>query len=127
MLQQLFFNWFFPSNNKIYGIIQIINSYFKDKTPYEEGDEKIALFTGGGPAAGKGRFSSNIDEFYNRLLILKKYNESWRLDRITTCLDGEGYVQRQVIDNEIIEVIITEKEYNHNGITEKEFRSRMGK
>ena len=70
---------------------------------------------------------SNIDEFYNRLLILKKYNESWRLDSITTCLEGDGFVQRQVINNEIKEVIITKEEYNHNGITKKEFESRMSK
>lgn len=66
-----------------------------------------------------------IDEFCNRLLILKKYNESCKLDCITTISDGDGYIQRQVINNAIREVIITEDEYNHNGISEKEFINRL--
>ncbi len=36
-----------------------------------------------------------IDEFYNRLLILKKYNEVRKLDCITIVLDGDKYIQRQ--------------------------------
>lgn len=68
---------------------------------------------------------NNIDEFYNRLLILKNYNESWKLEYITTILDEEGYIQRQVIDNEIREVIITKDEYNHNGISKKDFINRL--
>ena len=69
---------------------------------------------------------NNIDEFYNRLLILKKYNESWKLDCITTILDDDGYIQRHIINNAIREVIITEDEYNHNGISKKEFINRLG-
>lgn|GEM_PF-1861016 len=68
---------------------------------------------------------NNIDEFYNRLLILKNYNESWKLGYVTTILDEEGYIQRQVIDNEIREVSITKDEYNHNGISKKDFINRL--
>ena len=68
---------------------------------------------------------NNIDEFYNRLLILKNYNEPWKSGYITTILDEEGYIQRQVIDNEIREVSITKDEYNHNGISKKDFISRL--
>lgn len=67
----------------------------------------------------------NIDNFYNRLLILKDCNESCKLDCITTILDGDRYIQRQVINNEIREVIITEDEYKHNGISKKEFINKL--
>ena len=67
----------------------------------------------------------NIDEFYNRLLILKKYKESYKLERVTNFLDGSGYVQRQVICNEIREVIITREEFENGGITTKEFKNRI--
>ena len=68
---------------------------------------------------------NNIDEFYNRLLILKKYNESLKLNCITMISDGDGYIQRQVIDNEIREVTITKDECSHSGISEKEFVNRL--
>lgn len=45
---------------------KIRNDYFKDKQPYKEGDKKIALFTGGGAASGKGTFSKEIDRFYSK-------------------------------------------------------------
>lgn len=66
-----------------------------------------------------------IDEFYNRLCIIKEYRKSWTLTGITTCLDGDGYVQRQVIDNEIMEVAITRDEFEMHGITTKEFKNRI--
>lgn len=68
---------------------------------------------------------NNIDELYNRLLILKNYNEFWKLGYITTILDEEGYIQQHIIDNEIREVSITKDEYNHNGISKKDFINRL--
>lgn len=45
---------------------QILESYFKDHKPYAPGDEKVAMFTGGGAASGKGVFSKNIGDFYSQ-------------------------------------------------------------
>lgn len=53
-----------PERRKLYR--DIVKTYFKDKVPYKDGDAKLALFTGGGPASGKGAFTKNIDKFYTR-------------------------------------------------------------
>ena len=46
---------------------QIIQDYFKGKTPYSaDATNKIAYFTGGGPASGKGTFSHNIKDYYSK-------------------------------------------------------------
>lgn len=45
---------------------QIIKDYFKGKTPYGPNDDKVAYFTGGGPASGKGTFSHNIKDYYSK-------------------------------------------------------------
>lgn len=67
----------------------------------------------------------NIDEFYNRLLTIKNFNDNWKLNTITTCEYGEGFIQRQVVNNRIEEVVITEIEYNCGGLTTKEFKKRL--
>lgn len=46
---------------------QIIDEYFKDKTPYpDDAKNKIAYFTGGGPASGKGTFSHDVKGYYSK-------------------------------------------------------------
>ena len=53
---------------------QIIEDYFKGHKPYGPGEEKVAMFTGGGGASGKGTFSgndrdtkeSNVGKFYSQ-------------------------------------------------------------
>ena len=45
---------------------QIIKDYFAGKKPYSDGDKKIAYFTGGGPASGKGTFSHNVKDYYSK-------------------------------------------------------------
>jgi predicted ABC-type ATPase len=49
---------------------QIIEDYFKDKTPLAPGQKKVAYFTGGGGASGKGQFSGddgkNVERFYSQ-------------------------------------------------------------
>lgn len=51
---------------------KIIEDYFKDKKPYAPGDEKVAMFTGGGGASGKGVFTKekdgvrNIGKYYSQ-------------------------------------------------------------
>lgn len=45
---------------------QIIRDMFANKTPYKQGEQKIALFTGGGSASGKGNFSKDIDKYYSK-------------------------------------------------------------
>lgn len=53
---------------------QIIEDYFKGHRPYAPGEEKVAMFTGGGGASGKGTFSgndretkeSNVGKFYSQ-------------------------------------------------------------
>jgi len=45
---------------------QIIRDYFQGKKPYGPNDKKIAYFTGGGPASGKGTFSHNIKDYYSK-------------------------------------------------------------
>lgn len=45
---------------------QIIQEYFAGKTPYRQGQQKIALFTGGGTASGKGNFSKDIAKYYSK-------------------------------------------------------------
>lgn len=45
---------------------QIIRDYFKGKKPYRAGDSKIAYFTGGGPASGKGTFAHNVKDYYSK-------------------------------------------------------------
>lgn len=45
---------------------QIIEEYFGDHKPYKPGEEKKALFTGGGGASGKGTlFTKNIGKVYS--------------------------------------------------------------
>lgn len=67
----------------------------------------------------------NIDKFYNRLLILKEYNEFQKLPLISIITENDGFVQRQVINNKIREVAITEYECNNGGISKKEFVNRL--
>lgn len=67
----------------------------------------------------------NIDKFYNRLLILKEYNEFQKLPLISIITENDGFVQRQVINNKIREVAITEDECNNGGISKKEFVNRL--
>ena len=45
---------------------QIIQEYFAGKTPYRQGQQKIALFTGGGTASGKGNFSKDLKKYYSK-------------------------------------------------------------
>lgn len=45
---------------------QIINEYFEGKKPYGPNDKKIAYFTGGGPASGKGTFANNVKDYYSK-------------------------------------------------------------
>lgn len=45
---------------------QIIEDYFKGHQPYAPDDEKVAMFTGGGGASGKGAFSKDIDKYYSQ-------------------------------------------------------------
>lgn len=52
---------------------QIIENYFKGHQPYGPNDEKVAMFTGGGGASGKGTFTKvsdeghrNIGDFYSQ-------------------------------------------------------------
>ena len=45
---------------------QIIEDYFKGHQPYAPGEEKVAMFTGGGGASGKGAFSKDIGKFYSQ-------------------------------------------------------------
>lgn len=44
---------------------QIIEDYFKNHKPYAPGQEKKALFTGGGGASGKGAFSKDIGKYWS--------------------------------------------------------------
>lgn len=69
----------------------------------------------------------NIDEFYKRLLIIKNFNDNWKLNTVTDCEYGDGFIQRQVVNNKIEEVVITESEYNRGGLTTKEFKKRLDK
>ena len=41
----------------------IIRDYFKGKTPYKDGEEKLVQFTGGGSASGKGTFTKQDGYF----------------------------------------------------------------
>lgn len=66
----------------------------------------------------------NIEIFYDRLLNLKEY-ESCSCLQSTEILEGKGYKQIQVINNRIENVKISEDEFNHNGISKKEFINRM--
>ena len=52
---------------------QIIENYFKGHQPYGPNDEKVAMFTGGGGASGKGTFTKvrddghrNIGDYYSQ-------------------------------------------------------------
>ena len=53
---------------------QLIEDYFKDHKPFAPGEEKVAYFTGGGGASGKGAFSkvdaekgiNGIAQYYSR-------------------------------------------------------------
>ena len=45
---------------------QIIEEYFKDHQPYAPGEQKVAMYTGGGGASGKGAFSKDIGKFYSQ-------------------------------------------------------------
>ena len=46
---------------------QIIRDYFQGKKPYADDEKnKVAYFTGGGPASGKGTFSHNIKDYYSK-------------------------------------------------------------
>lgn len=45
---------------------RIIEKYLGPCKPYKEGEEKLALFTGGGGASGKGKFSKNVGNFYSK-------------------------------------------------------------
>ena len=53
---------------------QILEEYFKDHKPFAPGEEKVAYFTGGGGASGKGAFSkvdaekgiNGIAQYYSR-------------------------------------------------------------
>lgn len=45
---------------------KIIEDYFKGHNRYKPGEEKYCLFTGGGPASGKGGFVKNIDKYYSK-------------------------------------------------------------
>lgn len=45
---------------------QIIENYFKGHTPYAPGEEKVAMFTGGGGASGKGGFSRDAGKYYSQ-------------------------------------------------------------
>lgn len=52
---------------------QIIEDYFKGHQPYGPNDEKVAMFTGGGGASGKGTFTKvndnghrNIGDYYSQ-------------------------------------------------------------
>lgn len=67
----------------------------------------------------------NIDVFYNRLLILRDYNDSYRLESITTSDHNDGFVQRQVIDDKIESVVITESEFLSGGLNKKDFMERL--
>ena len=42
----------------------IIKEVFSGHTPYKEGQQKVAMFTGGGPASGKSTFTSDIEKYY---------------------------------------------------------------
>ena len=44
---------------------QIMEEYFKDQKPYAPGQKRLALFTGGGGASGKGRLGREISSFYS--------------------------------------------------------------
>lgn len=69
----------------------------------------------------------NIDEFYNRLLIIKNFNDNLKLNAVTTSEYGDGFIQRQVVNNRIEEVVITPSEYNRGGLNTKEFKKRLYK
>ena len=45
---------------------RIVEDYFKGHQPYGPNDEKVAMFTGGGGASGKGTFSKNVGEYYSQ-------------------------------------------------------------
>lgn len=45
---------------------QILEDAFKGHRPYAPGEEKVAMFTGGGGASGKGAFSKDIEKFYSQ-------------------------------------------------------------
>lgn len=62
-----------PERQKLHN--EIIEEYFKGKTPYAPGQEKRALFTGGGGAAGKGAFS-DVDEAKNKDGLKQYYGKN---------------------------------------------------
>ena len=45
---------------------RIVENYFKGHQPYGPNDEKVAMFTGGGGASGKGAFGKNVGKFYSQ-------------------------------------------------------------
>ena len=45
---------------------RIVEDYFRGHQPYGPNDEKVAMFTGGGGASGKGTFSKNVGEYYSQ-------------------------------------------------------------
>ena len=45
---------------------QIVEDYFKGHQPYGPNDEKVAMFTGGGGASGKGTFGKNPGAYYSQ-------------------------------------------------------------
>ena len=42
----------------------IIKEVFSGHKPYADGQTKVAMFTGGGPASGKSTFTNDIDKYY---------------------------------------------------------------
>lgn len=68
----------------------------------------------------------NIDIFYDKLMDLKEYEYCSHLQPIEI-LEGKGFEQIQVISNKIKRVRISEDEFNHNGISKKEFINRIKK
>lgn len=66
----------------------------------------------------------NIDIFYDKLMDLKEYEYCSHLQPIEI-LEGKGFEQIQVISNKIKRVRISEDEFNHNGISKKEFINRI--
>lgn len=53
-----------PERQKLHA--KIMQKYMEGHEKYGPNDEKLALFTGGGGASGKGNFSKNIDKFYSK-------------------------------------------------------------
>jgi predicted ABC-type ATPase len=49
---------------------QIIEDYFKEHQPYGPNEQKVAMFTGGGGASGKGQFTgtngANVGKYYSQ-------------------------------------------------------------